>query len=168
MIHNKTASPAKWWVIPLSFVVAIILVTVPYPDWMRFAVPHWVTLVLLYWCIAVPDRIGVGTGWCVGLLLDLVLHTLFGVNAITKAFVAMVGVTVHRRLRMYPLWQQCTVVFAIVALEILIVGWVFHLTNDVSLRLVYWQAALTTALVWPMVYTILRFVRQRSGMIQIR
>jgi len=168
MIPTKTAVSNNWWVIPGSFAVALLLTVIPYPDWMRFAVPQWVTLVLFYWCLAIPDRIGVGSGWIVGLLMDLLLHTLFGVHAVTKAFVAVVGVTVHRRMRMYHLWQQCIVLFLIASLEIGFVGWIFHLTNDVSLRLIYWQSALTTALVWPVVYTILRYARQRSGMIQIR
>ncbi len=162
MIVRKTGKGKNFWIVPLSWIVAMLLTVIPYPDWMRFAVPQWVTLVLLYWCLAIPDRIGVGTGWLVGLVLDLLLHTLFGIHAVTKAFVAMVGVSVHRRMRMYPLWQQCIFVFFISATEIAFVSWMFQLTNDTPVHLVYWQAALTTALVWPVVYTILRFLRQRS------
>lgn len=153
----------RWWIIPGSIAVALFLSIIPYPEWMRFAVPHWVTLVLFYWCIALPDRVGVGTGWVTGLLLDLMLHTLFGMHAVSNAFVCMVGGTAHRRLRMYHLWQQCIIVLVITSVQIAFVSWVFHLTNLVEIRAVYWQAALTTALVWPVVYTLLRFVRQRSG-----
>ncbi len=166
--YRRTARGSRWWAIPGSFAVAFLLTVLPYPDWMRFAVPHWVSLVLFYWCLAVPERVGVGSGWIVGLLLDLLLHTLFGVHAIAMAFVAMVGVSFHRRLRLYHLWQQCVVVFGVCAIEITFVGWIFHLTNAAELRLVYWQAAFTTALVWPVVYTLLRFLRQRSGIVQIR
>lgn len=166
--YSRTARGSRWWVIPATLAVAMLLTMVPYPDWMRFAVPHWVSLVLFYWCLAVPDRIGVGTGWLVGLVMDLLLHTLFGVYAMTQAFVALVAITFHRRVRMYPLWQQCIVLLLVCVVEITFVAWVFQLTNDVGLRLIYWQAALTTALVWPVVYTVLRFVRQRSGIVQMR
>jgi len=149
------------WVIPVSILVAMILSVVSYPDWMRYAVPHWLSLVIFYWCIAAPDRMNVGNAWIAGLLLDLLLHTLFGVHAITAALVA-------QRLRMYHIWQQCLVVFLIACIEVTFVGWVFYLTNDAALRLVYWQAALTTALLWPVVYITLRFVRQRSGISRFR
>ena len=168
MSVHKPSRKSKWWVIPLSLFVAMLLTVLPYPGWMQFAVPHWVTLVLFYWCLAVPDKVGVGTGWVTGLLLDLLLHTLFGAYAITKAFVAMAGITSHQRMRMYHLWQQCVIVFIICSIEIVFIGWVFQLTNDISLRVIYWQSALTTALIWPLVYTVLRYLRQRSGITQNR
>lgn len=166
--RRRTARGNRWWVVPGSLVAAMLLAIIPYPDWMHFAVPRWVSLVLFYWCIAIPDRVGVGSGWIVGLVMDLLLHTLLGMHAVSMAFVAMVGVTFHRRIRLYQLWQQCLMVFIITVIEIAFTGWVFHLTNGVSLDLVYWQAALTSALVWPVVYTVLRFLRQRSGMVELR
>ena len=168
MSPRKSSDRARWWIIPFTLLAAMLLTILPYPDWMQFAVPHWVTLVLFYWCLAVPEKIGVGTGWITGLLMDLLLHTLFGAYAITKAFVAMAGITSHRRMRMYHLWRQCIIVFVICCIEVAFIGWVFHLTNDTPLKIVYWQSALTTALVWPVVYTLLRFLRQRSGISQVR
>ena len=58
--------------------------------------------------------------------------------------------------------------FFICVVEIMLVGWIFHLTNDIELHLVYWQSALTTALIWPLVYTLLRYLRQWSGITQLR
>lgn len=168
MSMGRPGEIGRWWIVPLSLAVALFLTIIPYPDWMRYAVPHWVTLVLFYWSIALPKRVGVGTGWLTGLILDLMLHTLFGVHAVTKAFVTMVGVSSHRRLQMYHLWQQCIVVLLITCLEIAFLSWVFHITRQVEIRATYWQAALTTALVWPIVYTLLRYIRQRSGITPAR
>ena len=165
---RKQSAKTRWWVIPLTLLIAMLMTILPYPDWMQFAIPQWVTLVLFYWCLAAPDRIGVGYGWITGLLLDLLLHTLFGAYAITKAFVAMAGITFHQRMRMYHLWQQCVVIFIIASIEIGFIGWVFYLTNDISIQIGYWQSALTTALMWPVIYTLLRFLRQRSGITQNR
>jgi len=168
MMSRRSNQSSRTWVIPASIAIAMLLSVVSYPDWMRYAVPHWVSLVIFYWCIAAPDRMNVGSAWVAGLVLDLLLHTLFGVHAITAALVALAAVTSHQRLRMYHIWQQCLVVFVIACIEVTFVGWVFYLTNDAALRLVYWQAALTTALLWPVVYTTLRIVRQRSGISRIR
>ena len=168
MISRRPSDRPRWWIVPGSLAIAMLLSVLPYPDWMMFAVPNWVTLVLFYWCIAIPDRVNVGTGWLTGIFVDLLLHTLFGLHAIAKAFVALIGVTSHRRLRMYHIWQQCIVVFLLCTIEIALVSWVFHLTNDVALRLIFWQSALTSALVWPVVYSIMRFTRQRSGISQVR
>ena len=170
-LRNMTtgfSDSGRWQVIPLSLLAAMLLTVMPYPTWMQFAIPHWVSLVLFYWCLALPERVGVGVGWVCGLVMDLLLHTLFGVNAIALAFVALVAVSGHRRLRMYHLWQQCLVIFVVCVIEIAFIGWIFKFTNNIELRLIYWQAALTSALTWPVIYTLLRLLRQRSGISRAR
>ncbi len=154
------------WVIPATLLLALFLTVLPYPEWAKFARPDWVTLALFYWCLAMPRRVGVGVGWLVGLLLDLLQYALFGQHALGKALIALVAVGAHRRLRLYPVWQQCLVVLAVSALDIAIVVWVYHLTAAAEVRLAYWQAALTTALLWPVAYTVLRKVRRYSGLVR--
>ena len=156
----------RWWVIPASLLLALFLNLIPYPEWARFARPDWVTLALFYWCLATPERVGVGHGWCLGLLLDVMQYTLFGQQALGKALVALVAVSVHRRLRLYPLWQQCTVILAVAALDVVVVAGIYQLIGGGAFRLNYWQGALSTALLWPMVYVMLRSLRQRSGIVR--
>ena len=58
-------------VILFSFIVAFILTMIPIPDNFEIYRPQWLILTLIYWCIAVPHRVGVFTGWLVGFFLDL-------------------------------------------------------------------------------------------------
>ncbi len=166
--YSRASRGTRWWVIPGSLATALLLTLIPYPDWFRFAEPHWVSLVLFYWCLAVPERVGVGVGWAMGLLMDLMLHTLFGMHAMRLAFIALIGVTFHRKIRIYPLWQQCLVILALSTLEILFVGWIFKMTHHAEFRLIYWQAALSSTLVWPVIYSILRFARRHSGIVRVK
>ena len=156
----------RWQVIPATLLVALFLNAMPYPEWAKFARPDWVTLVLFYWCLAVPRRVGVGCGWIMGLLLDLMQYTLFGQQAIGKALVAMVAVSAHQRLRLYHAGRQCAVILVLASIEIAVVVWVYYLTHDVAWRLVYWQGAVTTALLWPLVYVFLRKLRRHSGIVR--
>ena len=156
----------RGWIIPASFLLALLFNVIPGPEWMKFARPDWVTLVLFYWCMAMPQRVGVGYGWAMGLLLDLLRYTLFGQHALGKALIALIVVGAHRRLRLYYIWQQCAVLLAVASIDIGIVVWVHHLTSGAEVRLIYWQAALTTALLWPIVYVVLRKLRRQSGMIR--
>ena len=57
--------------VPVAVAVALMLTLVPLPLWAEVLRPEWVTLVLIYWCIALPQRIGVFTGWLAGLMLDV-------------------------------------------------------------------------------------------------
>ena len=40
----------------LSFVIAFLLTLVPVPEWVTMYRPDWVVLVLIYWCLEIPDR----------------------------------------------------------------------------------------------------------------
>jgi rod shape-determining protein MreD len=160
---TRNRKRGRRWVIPATLALALLLNLMPYPQWMAYARPDWVTLVLFYWCLAVPHRMGVGYGWLMGLLMDLTQYTLFGQHAVGKALIALVAVSAHRRLRLYHLWQQCLVILVLTSLDIGFVVWVFHLTHGIAVSIDYWQMALSTTLLWPVVYAILRFVRHRSG-----
>ena len=52
-------------VIVTSFVVALLLTIVPLPESLRIARPDWVTLTLIFWCLTLPDRISVTSGFMV-------------------------------------------------------------------------------------------------------
>ena len=47
------------WVIILSFLLALMLTAIPLPIWAQAWRPAWVAMVLIYWCVALPERIGV-------------------------------------------------------------------------------------------------------------
>lgn len=156
----------RWGIVPLSLLLALLLNIIPLPDWMKFARPDFVTLVLFYWCLNTPRWIGVGYGWIMGMLLDVAQFTLLGQHAIGKALIALIVVNGHKRLRRYHLWQQCAVILIVAALDIAIVVGVHYLVNDVEIRFEYWRAALTTALLWPLVFGVLRKLSQRRGISQ--
>ena len=147
----------------LTLAVAILLTIVDYPHWMQNAVPNWVLLVLFYWCIALPHRIGVGYGWMVGLILDFFHYTLLGQHALTTALIAMIAVLGHQRLRMYYLWQQCSVVLIVAALGAGVNFWIYHVSIGAQWSFAYWQTIVTTALLWPFVHAFLGFIGRRRA-----
>ena len=42
--------------------VAGVLTVLPLPGWLQWGRPEWVALILIYWCIALPHRVGIATG----------------------------------------------------------------------------------------------------------
>ena len=50
-------------VIATTFVIALLLTALPMPESAAIWRPAWVALVLIYWCMAVPERVGVAVGW---------------------------------------------------------------------------------------------------------
>ena len=59
---NLSPSARGQLIILATFLAALVLTMLPWPHWTEQFRPDWVGLVLIYWCIALPQRVGVGTG----------------------------------------------------------------------------------------------------------
>ncbi|MGM0593393.1 MAG: rod shape-determining protein MreD [Pseudomonadota bacterium] len=148
------------WVIALSFVLAMMLTMVPLPEWARHLRPEWVTMVLIYWCMALPERVGVGVGWLAGLFLDVIHGNVLGQYALALALVAYLTLSLHQRLRIYPLPQQALVVLLLLLLQQLLVIWIKGFLGQSPESLLYWLPSLSSTLLWPWLFLILRDLRR--------
>ncbi|MEX2163081.1 MAG: rod shape-determining protein MreD [Sulfuricaulis sp.] len=146
-----------------TFSVALILTIMPFPVWAEPFRPDWVGLVLIYWCLAIPDRVSVGTGWLLGFLQDVLYGSLLGSNAIGKTLVAFLAVRLHLQLRMFPRWQQAVSVFGLLITNQLLVLWIRGAIGQAPETFSYWTPSIVGALLWPWLFIILRDLRRRSA-----
>ncbi|GMR06150.1 MAG: rod shape-determining protein MreD [Gammaproteobacteria bacterium] len=144
-----------------SFLVALILSSVPLPDIAIVFRPEWLMLVLIYWCMAIPGRIGIITGWLLGLVLDVMYGSLLGQNAMALAIVAYLVNIFHLRIRAFPIWQQSFMVFLLAIMYLTLTAWVRGVAGEFPITWAYWMPALTSALVWPFIYILLRDLRRQ-------
>lgn len=149
------------WIIALTLLVALWLSVVPLPEWARWARPEWVAMVVIYWVIALPHRVGIGGAWLAGLALDLVEGSPPGENAFALAVVAYLALIMYQRLRMYAAWQQAGIVFVLIGLNQLLCHWVQTLMTKVTPTLLFLLPALVSAFLWPTVMVLLRHIRRR-------
>ncbi len=147
-------------IIVLSFIAALALHMLALPDWAEPLRPDWLVLVLVYWCIAIPERVGVVIGWLAGLLLDVASGALLGQNALILAIVAYLALRLHQRIRVFPLWQQSVSVMLLVALHLMLVLWIKGILGQSIETWAYWLSALSSLLAWPLVYLTLRHLRR--------
>ena len=149
------------WVIFFTFVAAMILLMIPLPDWARLLWPEWVVMVLIYWCMALPERVGVGVGWFAGLMVDVAQGTLLGQHALAMALVAFLTIKLHQRIRVFPLGQQALTVLLLAMIYSIIMLWIRGLTGHAPTIWSHLAPTLTTALFWPGLFLLMRFVRRR-------
>lgn len=147
-------------VIFFTFVAALVLTVVPLPDDLRILRPDWVLLVLIYWCMALPQRVGVGIGWLLGLFTDVLTGALLGQHALAYSLVAFLTLKLHQRLRLYPLWQQALSMLVLLALGQLLMLWINGIVGRPIHSWLYWMPSLTGALLWPFVFLLLRGLRR--------
>ncbi len=156
----RTVYQRGGWVIAMSFVIALMLTMLPLPDWAAYLRPEWATMVLIYWCMALPQRVGVGTGWVVGLFLDVIHGAVLGQYALALALIAYFTLNLHQRLRIYPLTQQALVVLMLVLMQQLLITWIKGFLGQQPDSLAYWLPSLTSMLLWAWVFVILRDLRR--------
>ncbi|HOP16194.1 MAG: rod shape-determining protein MreD [Gammaproteobacteria bacterium] len=147
-------------VIIVTLCIAMLLTILPMPDWARPFRPQWVTLVMLYWAIALPHRVGVGSGFVAGIMLDVLTGTLLGQHALGLSVVTFVAIQLHQRIRVFPFWQQSLGILILLVIEHLLALWVTGATRGTSPGLIYWSVPLIGALLWPWVFVTLRKVRR--------
>jgi rod shape-determining protein MreD len=148
------------WVIYVSLLIALMLSALPLPENLQWWRPEWVVLVLLYWIVALPNRVGLGAAWILGILLDVLEGSLLGLNALALTIVAYVMVLVYQRVRMFSWLQQVLFVFALVALNQIIVHWVKGILGVSAQSLMFLVPAFVSAILWPALFVLLRGIRR--------
>ena len=80
------------WIIFVSLLLAMALVLVPLPASAPFELnylrPDWIALVLIYWILAVPEKVGVPAAFFLSLITDLVVGTPFGFHGLSFVILA--------------------------------------------------------------------------------
>jgi len=152
--------PHAYWVVLASFLVALVLALVPLPLWLLWGRPEWVALVLIYWAIALPHRVGMVTALLLGIFLDVLEGAVIGQNAFALVVVALLSFTLYQRLRVFSLPQQAGVVFILIGINQLVSQWVQNLEGGGAGSLLFLLPAFSSALLWPVVFTTLRALRR--------
>lgn len=153
------------WVILLSLLVALLLGVAHLPedwsDWLGWLRPNWLLLVVLFWVIELPRRLGLITVWCVGIVADVLYAEPLGLNALMLACVSYLGWRFCERLRMYSVLQQCGVSFVLVLAGEILRVWVIGLNSDAQWSWGILLVPIVSMLMWPVVLLLL--LRARTG-----
>jgi rod shape-determining protein MreD len=158
-VNSHTQS--RHYVITLTLLIGFILSIMPLPEWASSYRPQWVALILIYWCMAIPERIGVGISWTTGFLLDVLTGTLLGQHALGFSVIAYIMLKLHLRVRVMPLRQQVFTIFILLLLERLLALWSTGAAGYPTPSLLYWITPLISTLLWPWVFIVLRDLRRR-------
>lgn len=149
------------WLVVLTLIAALVLSIWRLPGGVQPFWPHWVVLVVIYWCLALPHRVGIGLAWTLGLLLDVLSGTLLGEHALALALVAFFVVKIHLQVRVFPLWQQTLTVALLVVLYEFVLFWVDGALGYPARPLLRWMPVATSLLIWPWLMSFLRHLRRR-------
>lgn len=147
-------------VIALSVLLALVLMVIPLPERLFHFRPDWLALVLIYWALATPDRVGATVGFFLGLLMDVLLVKTFGLNALGMCAIGFAASAMHTQIRTLSIWRQAITVGVMIAIMKLLIGWVSGMISQFEMTLYYWYSILSDMLIWPWIYIISRNIRR--------
>lgn len=154
----------RYLVIYLTFIVGMILLILPLPDFVRIYRPDWVALILIYWSMALPKRVGLWSALIIGLLVDSLLGTLLGQHALALVVITYLNLNVYLRIRVLSLAQQSLYVFSLLVISQIIIAWmdgIMGLTVPVQAIV---GAPFIGMLMWPWAFVILRDIRRKAAL----
>ena len=84
-----------FWV-TLTLITAMLLTIAPWSDQLELFNPDWILLTLMYWSVALPERVGIFYAWTTGLFADVLTGQLFGQHALTYSIVIYACLKLHK------------------------------------------------------------------------
>lgn len=149
------------WVVWLTFLIGLLLSVWPTLPFMEIFRPLWLALLLAFWTLHLPHKVGMTTAFVLGLAEDVLYGTLLGQNALVLVLITFLVLSLQQRLRMFPMWQQSLVILVIFGIAQLIQLWLSALTGNRLPTLALVWSAVISALLWPWISFALRDLRRR-------
>ena len=152
--------PVNPFFIGLTLLVSLLIEMLP--GGRHPAVPDLLALVLVFWNVHQPRRVGVGVAFAFGLLIDIHQGAVLGQHALAYTLLSYLAISVHRRVLWFGLLVQ-----ALHVLPVLLAG---HLVSMLA-RLIAggmfpgWGLLLAPvfeALLWPVVVVVLLAPQRRA------
>jgi rod shape-determining protein MreD len=147
------------WVLPASVLLALLLALLPLPLLLQPLRPYWLALVLAYWVIEEPERVGLGLVFIVGLIADISFGGLLGEQALRLVVMAFILQRFRARMRFFPLSQQALAIGGLLLNDRIVASAIHFAVGEPMLPWAYWWAALLGMLLWPLLFVLLDALR---------
>lgn len=148
-------------IILLTLLLSLIVSIIPMPLSIDIFRPDWVLVVLLYWSIALPNRVNIITASIMGFLLDVLLGSILGVHTAAMAISVYFAVVNFQKIRNFSLWQQSLIIGIITLLYHQLVFVMQYFLTDTVFLASYLYPVITSILVWPWAFLLLRKIRRQ-------
>jgi rod shape-determining protein MreD len=143
----------------LTVVLALLFNLMPWHDLV--GVPDMVALVLAFWCVHQPRKMGIGAAWFVGLMMDAGNGALLGQHAFGYAFLAFGAISLHRRILWFSLWQQAAHVLVLLLVCQALTLAAGMVAGSAFPGVGYFAGSLVAAALWPIASFVLLLPQRR-------
>ncbi|MEO7392098.1 MAG: rod shape-determining protein MreD [Ramlibacter sp.] len=124
--------------------------------------PDFLALVLVFWSVHQPLRVGIGAAFVFGLAMDVHQAALLGQHALAYTALSFLAITIHRRLLWFSVPSQAVQVLPLFVVTHALEMAVRMLSGGIFPGLTLFFAPLFEAMLWPVVSVILLVPQRRA------
>ncbi|HPT49124.1 MAG TPA: rod shape-determining protein MreD [Accumulibacter sp.] len=151
---SRILLPVRPWFIGFSLLAALLLNLLPTSVWL--GVPDWLSLVLVFWSIREPRRVGMGIAFLLGLAMDVADASLLGQHALAYVLATYGASSLSRRILWFPLGQQALQIFPLLLLvQVVQFGMRMLMIGGDFPGLAYFLGPCIATLSWPLLTVLL-------------
>ncbi|MES2261812.1 MAG: rod shape-determining protein MreD [Pseudomonadota bacterium] len=152
--------PVSRLFISFSMFCAFLLNLLPWGNFI--GAPDFVALVLVFWGVHQPRKVGIGTAFCLGLLMDVHDATLLGENALAYTLLSYCAIMMHRRVLWFPMMTQAMHVFPLLLMAQSVQLMVRFIVSGKFPGWFYFLESAVAVLLWPVVTWMLLAPQRRA------
>jgi len=149
-------------VIPFTLLIGLMLLILPLPDWAQTYRPDWVALILIYWSMALPKKIGLWVAFFTGLLVDVTQGTLLGQHSMALVMVIFINLNLYQRIRVLSLPRQALYVMVLLIINQIALVLIEGMLQRSTPVMAFFGPPLTGMLMWPWLFILLRDIRRKA------
>ncbi|TAK90758.1 MAG: rod shape-determining protein MreD [Burkholderiaceae bacterium] len=132
--------------IAFSLIAGFIFNLMPWGQslWM----PDFLAMVLVFWNIHQPRKVGIGLAWLFGLLMDVHDAGVLGEHGLAYTLLSYSAIMIHRRVLWFPLATQSLYILPLFLLAQTAIYLVRLATGEMHTSLLFFMQSLITSLLW--------------------
>ena len=144
-----------------SILLCYLMQLMPLPQALLPFKPYWLALLLVYWALETPERVGLGLAFVLGLAGDVLTGELLGEQALRLCILSFIILRFRSRLRFFPMWQQSIAVFALLLNDRIVLLTIRACAGEAPPPNTFWLAPVSGMLAWPWLFLLLDDLRAR-------
>ena len=146
--------------IAVTLIGAFILNLLPWGG--LTGVPDFVALVLIFWSVHQPRKVGIGLAFLMGLLMDVHNASLLGENALAYTLLSYFAIMIHRRMLWFRPMTQALHVLPLLLMMQVVQMLIQALVSGKFPGWYYFASSLVSAALWPLVTWMLLAPQRRA------
>jgi rod shape-determining protein MreD len=147
------------WLFPVSVFAALLLGLLPLPVALQPLRPYWLALVLAYWLLEDPDRVGLGRAFVIGVIADIAFGSVLGEQALRLSVITFILQRFRPQLRFFPTAQQALAIGGLLLNDQVVVAATHFVLGQRQEHWMHWLAPVLGAVLWPPLFVLLDGLR---------